>query len=110
MPAGNAARAAILRADGPGPGSAHPSAHGRNRAAESEARKMSRARGPVWRAVLCVCAGLALWATLEASGGAQQAAPILTIDEDSTAFAFGPGDHIAFSTRHVFGQQHFDLE
>ena len=41
---------------------------------------------------------------------AQDAAPVLSVNEDCTAFAFGPGERIVYAVRHVFGELHFDLE
>jgi len=39
---------------------------------------------------------------------AQEPAPVLTINEDCTAFAFGPGESIVYSVRHAFGEMGYD--
>jgi hypothetical protein len=41
---------------------------------------------------------------------AQEPAPVLTINEDCTAFGLGPGERIVYAVRHVFGELGFDLE
>ncbi|MBZ5528237.1 MAG: hypothetical protein LAN71_10100 [Acidobacteriia bacterium] len=39
-----------------------------------------------------------------------QDAPVRTINEEITAFAFGPGGHIAFAVRHVYKSKHYVME
>lgn len=41
---------------------------------------------------------------------AQEAAPTLTVNEDCTAFAIGPGGRIVYSVRRVFGERSYDLQ
>jgi len=44
------------------------------------------------------------------AGAVPQQQPLFTIDEDTTAFAFGPGGRIAFAVHHVFSQHKFDVQ
>jgi hypothetical protein len=39
-----------------------------------------------------------------------QAGPVYTIDEDCTAFSFGPDGRVAFAVRHVFSRHKFDIQ
>lgn len=54
-------------------------------------------------------AALVLLLSAVATGMPQQH-PEFTIDEDCTAFAFGPGGKIAFATRHVYSHHKFVLQ
>ena len=44
------------------------------------------------------------------AAGTPEGRPLFTIDEDCTAFSFGPGGRIAFAVRHVFSRHKFDLQ
>jgi hypothetical protein len=45
-----------------------------------------------------------------AGAAVPQQKPLFTIDEDCTAFAFGPNGRIAFAVRHVFSEHKFDIQ
>jgi hypothetical protein len=44
------------------------------------------------------------------SAAAQQPAPVLTIDEEVSAFAFAPDGRIAYAVRHVFGERRLQVQ
>ena len=59
--------------------------------------------------LLCFVLGAGVFLTATRLA-AQDQAPTLTVNEDCTAFAFGPGERVVYAVRHVFGEMHFDLE
>ena len=65
-----------------------------------------RKRGPG----LAVPVGALLLFFSVAATAVPQQHPLFTVDEDCTAFAFGPGGKIAFAVHHVFSRHRFDLQ
>jgi hypothetical protein len=41
---------------------------------------------------------------------AQDTAPTLTVNEDCTAFGFGPGGRLVYSVRRVFGEREYNIQ
>jgi len=70
-------------------------------------RSVHRRRAGLPAAVPLACLLLLIAA---AASGLPQQRPLFTIDEDCSAFAFGPGGRIAFAVHHVFSRHKFDLQ
>jgi hypothetical protein len=66
-------------------------------------RRFPRALGAAFAGVFAT--GLFLVFSIRA-----QQAPVLTVDEDCTAFAFAPDGRVVYAVRHVYKQRDFDLQ
>ena len=65
---------------------------------------------PALFTLLVLCAALGAAMSPAARAFEQEPAPTLTVNDDCTALAFGPGGRLTYSVRHVFGDRQFDLQ
>jgi dipeptidyl aminopeptidase/acylaminoacyl peptidase len=61
------------------------------------------------RSVLIILV-LAVWIVVRATPASPQDKPVLTVEDDCTAFSFGPDGRIAYAVRHLMHTKHYDLQ
>jgi hypothetical protein len=61
------------------------------------------------RSVLIILV-LSVWIVVRATPASPQDRPVLTVEDDCTAFSFGPDGRIAYAVRHLMHTKHYDLQ
>ncbi len=71
----------------------------------------SRSRIGRWspRSILIILV-LAVWTVVRATPASTQDKPVLTVEDDCTAFALAPDGRIAYAVRHLLHTKHYDFE